>query len=64
MKRPRVSVTEHIEPNEFGNFGDGVFCVTPGVEVLVDFDLHDHEQALALLDRAVARVKAQIAEAS
>ncbi|CAN7194390.1 hypothetical protein [Knoellia sp. LjRoot47] len=63
MTRPRVTAHHEIEA-----FTDERQCTdgghtTPSVEVRVDFDLHDHITALAQLDTAVAKVKAQIEEA-
>lgn len=61
MSRPTVTATHQTD-----RFTDGRQCGTgytsPGITLEVDFELHDHEAALALLDRAVDDVRAQIAE--
>lgn len=61
MSRPRVTARHVIDART-----QQALCQlphkTPGVHVDVTFDLHDHEAALAALDEAVARVRAQIEE--
>ena len=61
MNRPRVTAQHEIEPIERRTWS-GDFHTTPGVEVSVSFDLHDHDAALAALDSAVREVRAQIEE--
>lgn len=59
--RPRVEA-RYEEPSNTGSHIFGPTYTTPGVLVEVTFDLHDHDAALAALDRAVADVRAQIEE--
>ena len=61
MNRPRVTAQHEIEPL-LRRTQSGARLITPGVEVSVCFDLHDHEGALKALERAVADVRAQIEE--
>lgn len=59
--RPTVtaeSVHQSITRRSF----DGAEIKTPGVIIQVEFQLHDHEMALIVLERAVADIRAQIEE--
>lgn len=62
MTRPRVTAQHEIEPIDRVAWSGPFAHTTPGVEVSVSFDLHDHEAALDLLDTAVREVRAQIEE--
>ena len=62
MNRPRVTAQHEIEPIDRVAWSGPGTHTTPGVEVSVSFDLHDHAAALDLLDAAVREVKAQIEE--
>ena len=62
MTRPRVSASRVIEPVSESKLCSPDVHASPYVIVDVQFDLHDHEAALAALDRAVDSVKAQIEE--
>lgn len=60
--RPRVTASAEYEPVSNRSICGQLDIDTPGVRVDVEFDLHDHESALALLDMAVADVRAKIEE--
>lgn len=62
MNRPRVTAQHSVEPIERVAWSGPFVHTTPGVEVSVSFDLHDHTAALELLDAAVREVRAQIEE--
>ena len=62
MTRPRVTAQHTVEPIDQRVLCSPHAYTTPGVEVSVSFDLHDHEAALKALERAVADVRAQIEE--
>ena len=62
MNRPRVTAQHHVDPIDKRAMCSPHAHTTPGVEVSVSFDLHDHKAALELLDAAVREVKAQIEE--
>ena len=62
MTRPRVSARHEIAPVSDQRTFEIHAAVSPYVIVDVQFDLHDHDAALAELERAVAIVKAQIEE--
>ena len=62
MNRPRVTAQHEIEPIDRVAWSGPGTHTTPGVEVSVSFDLHDHDAALAALDSAVREVRAQIEE--
>ena len=62
MNRPRVTAQHEVEPIDQRALCSPHVYTTPGVEVSVSFDLHDHEAALKALERAVADVRAQIEE--
>lgn len=62
MNRPRVTAQHEIEPIDQRAMSSPHVYTTPGVEVSVSFDLHDHEAALELLDAAVRQVREQIEE--
>lgn len=62
MNRSRVTAQHRVEPIDQRVLCSPHAYTTPGVEVSVSFDLHDHEAALKLLDAAVREVKAQIEE--
>lgn len=62
MNRPRVTAQHEIEPIDQRALCSPHAYTTPGVEVSVSFDLHDHEAALELLDAAVRQVREQIEE--
>ena len=62
MSRPRVTAQHSVEPIDKVAWSGPFAHTTPGVEVSVSFDLHDHEAALKALERAVADVRAQIEE--
>ena len=62
MNRPRVTAQHEIEPIDQRAMCSPHVYTTPGVEVSVSFDLHDHEAALELLDAAVRQVREQIEE--
>ena len=62
MNRPRVTAQHRVEPIDQRVLCSPHAYTTPGVEVSVSFDLHDHHAALDLLDAAVREVKAQIEE--
>ena len=62
MNRPRVTAQHEVEPIDQRALCSPHVYTTPGVEVSVSFDLHDHEAALKVLERAVADVRAQIEE--
>lgn len=60
--RPRVTVGVLVQP-----FVDAQLCSpleyrSPGLRIELDFDLHDHETALAILNTAADKVRAQIEE--
>ena len=61
MSKPRVTASHETEALTTRAMC-GPTRTTPGVVVEVSFDLHDHHTAIALLDRAVQEVKAQIEE--
>ena len=61
MNRPRVTAT-YESPAETLQSHGGRQWTPPDVLVSVSFDLHDHEAALKVLERAVADVRAQIEE--
>ena len=63
MNRPRVTAQHSVEPRDQRAICSPHVYTTPGVEVSVSFDLHDHQAALDLLDAAVREVRAQIEEA-
>lgn len=58
--RPIVTATYERGLEFMGVVGGSTIHVQPGVTVEVTFPLHDHEAALAALDRAVADVWSQI----
>lgn len=60
--KPRVTASSSVEAVSRRALCEAFPRVSPGVEIRVDFDLHDHKEALAALDRAVADVEAQIEE--
>jgi hypothetical protein len=63
MNRPRVTAQHSFDPRDQRALCSRHAYTTPGVEVSVSFDLHDHQVALNLLDVAVREViKAQIEE--
>ena len=62
MSRPRVTAHYDIESTSERRLLERDWRTSPSVSVEVSFDLHDHEAALAALDRAVDSVKAQIEE--
>lgn len=62
MSRPRVTAQHSFDPRDQRALRSPHAYTTPGVEVSVSFDLHDHEAALSLLDAAVREVRAQIEE--
>ena len=62
MNRPRVTAQHRVEPIDQRALCSPHAYTTPGVEVSVSFDLHDHDAALAALDSAVREVRAQIEE--
>lgn len=62
MNRPRVTAQHSINPIDQRVLCSPHAYTTPGVEVSVSFDLHDHQAALDLLDAAVREVRAQIEE--
>ena len=61
-QKPRVTASHTIEAIAEGQLCQRFVHTTPNVHVSVGFDLHDHEAALAALERAVANVRAQIEE--
>ena len=64
-RRPIITATYQQDMQELtlGAWTDAkVVQVTPGIDIEVTFELHDHNSALALLDRAVADIRAQIEE--
>lgn len=62
-RRPRVTAHDHIDAITTDQLC-GIGSTTPKVDLLVEFDLHDHTGALIALDTAYSRVRAQIAETS
>lgn len=62
MNRPRVTAQHRVDPIDQRALCSPHAYTTPGVEVSVSFDLHDHDVALDLLDAAVREVRAQIEE--
>lgn len=62
--RPRVNAACRIEPTELKELCEIGGHETPGVTLVVSFDLHDHKSALAVLDQVVASVREQIQEAT
>lgn len=60
--RPRVIARYDREPLAQGRLCDDHVYATPGIELRLDFDLHDHDAALNLLEQAVEDVRGQIAE--
>lgn len=62
MNRPIVTATHEQDLDIMQNAAGSTILVQPGVTVEVTFPLHDHEAALAALDRAVADVRSQIEE--
>ena len=62
MNRPRVTAQHEIDPIDQRALCSPHAYTTPGIEVSVSFDLHDHKAALKALERAVADVRAQIEE--
>ena len=62
MNRPIVTATHERDLDVMGDVRGSDILVQPGVIVEVTFTLHDHEAALAALDRAVADVRSQIEE--
>ena len=62
MNRPRVTAQHRVEPIDQRVLCSPHAYTTPGVEVSVSFDLHDHTAALNLLDTAVRQVREQIEE--
>ena len=62
MNRPRVTAQHSVEPIDRVAWSGPCAHTTPGVEVSVSFDLHDHKAALDRLDAAVREVRAQIEE--
>lgn len=63
MSKPRVTAHAHIQAaSTRARLCQDPTYVTPGVDVEVTFDLHDHEAALTMLERAVADVRSQIEE--
>jgi hypothetical protein len=61
-EKPRVTATHQIEAHTESVLCEPSTQTSPGVVVRVEFDLHDHEAALAALDIATANVRAQIEE--
>lgn len=51
-----------VDRVDIGVISGGYRVVAPGVDVKVEFSHGDHEQALAMLDAMVDRVKGQIAD--
>ena len=62
MNRPRVTAQHRVESTDKRVLCSPHAYTTPGVEVTVSFDLHDHDAALAALDAAVREVWDQIEE--
>ena len=62
MSRPRVTAHYDIESTSERRILERDWNTSPSVSVEVSFNLHNHAAALALLDRAVAAVRAQIEE--
>ena len=60
-KRPRVTATSSMEAVTMESTC-GEWHTTPAVELVVEFDLHDHAAALRLLESCVQQVRAQIEE--
>ena len=59
--KPRVHAHHETDANELGTMS-GIVHTTPAVEIHLAFDLHDHEAARDLLDRAFADICNQIEE--
>ena len=62
MSRPRVTASHEQDAISHQTLAQRDRHVSPHVLVEVDFDLHDHEAALADLRFAVQRVTEQIEE--
>lgn len=60
MNRPIITATHEQDLDVMDDVRGGSILVQPSVTVEVTFPLHDHEAALAALDRAVADVRSQI----
>lgn len=61
MMRPRVTATFNQEAVVTQSmYGDE--HTSPAVELVVEFDLHDHAAALHVLESCVQQVRAQIEE--
>ncbi|MGG5257474.1 hypothetical protein [Phycicoccus avicenniae] len=60
-RRPRVTAHHHREALTLDKLC-GIGETTPSVDLVVEFDLHDHTGALIALEAAVADVRAQIEE--
>lgn len=62
IQRPTVTATYRSDP-----ITEAVACVgfttTPGIDLTLTFELHDHEAALALLLDAMRDVRAQVEQA-
>ena len=61
VRRPRVIAEAEVEALVIRRARGGSVRL-PAASVRVEFDLHDHKGALALLDRLVEDVKRQISE--
>ena len=62
MSKPIVTATYEQRRMERANYAGEIIHHQPGIDIELEFRLGDHERALALLERAVADVRAQIEE--
>ena len=62
MSKPIVTATYEQRRMEDVTLTGEIIHRQPGIDIELTFRLGDHERALALLERAVADVRAQIEE--